>query len=71
MISDEQDHLDSLAAWAEYVHSEKNARIAEAMSAIDEIERERFVRDPSKEMEDMQLVSRLRELADRIEARWT
>ena len=70
MIYDKQDKLDDLAAWAEYVHTERNSRIAEAMEAIEDLERDNFLKMPNKERDDLELAARLRELADQIESRW-
>lgn len=71
MLYEEQDRLDDLAAWAEYLHNERNDRISEAMEAIEDLEQENFIKMPSKEREDLELAMQLRELAERIESKWS
>ena len=66
MYKDEQD----MAEWAEYVHHERNDRIAEAMEAINDLELTNFVQAPSQEREDLELAARLREVANRLEYKW-
>lgn len=70
MIYEQIDREEDLAAWSEYLHHERNDRIAEAMEAIEDLERENFLKAPSKELEDMELASRLREVADALERKW-
>jgi hypothetical protein len=67
MYRDEED----LAEWAEYVHHERNDRIAEAMEAINDLELTNFMQAPSQEREDLELASRLREVAERLERKWS
>lgn len=66
MYRDEED----LAEWAEYVHHERNDRIAEAMDAINDLEMTNFMRAPSQEREDMELAACLRDVADKLERKW-
>ena len=70
MLFDEIDRIEYLSDLAEYQYHERNDRIAEAMEAIEELERENFMTLPSREVEDFTLASRLREVADALERKW-
>lgn len=70
MISEEQERIEYMADLAEFLYEERNDRIAEAMEALDDLDNERFLSLPSKELEDLELAARLRDMADRIEGRW-
>lgn len=70
MLFEEIDRIEYLSDLAEHQYHERNDRIAEAMEAIEELERENFMTLPSREVEDFTLASRLREVADALERKW-